>query len=246
MVNKIITKSEDEISREWDKIVERRTVEIKCGNDKSFWQLMLPQIKKRIKETCKESCQLLIDCGCGSGEMLINIEDSIESGIGIDISKKSIELASRNKNTKLDFFNVSIEEFAKENIQCADVCVLNMLLSNVINHKKICKDVYSMLKDGGRIMIIVPHPCYWPLYWDYYNEDWFEYKEQICMMGDFAITDVGIIGQSTHVHRPLESYINSLIGVGFRLTYIEELYSKDCRGKGDFPNPRFLYIEGTR
>lgn len=45
----------------------------------------------------KEPCQDVLDCGCGTGAMLVMFRDACpdKQYIGIDLSKKMIEVANR-------------------------------------------------------------------------------------------------------------------------------------------------------
>lgn len=236
-------KSERDISLEWDSIVDERRKGIESGKDKSFLYILKPQYISRLNEILDKPVDVIIDCGCGGGELSNSLSGFCERLIGIDISAKSIEMANRNKEKNVEFIRCSIEQYAEKNQETADICTLNMVLSNVINYANICSKIRMLLKKGGKVLITIPHPCYWPDYWGYAKEEWFTYKSQICMNEEFRITGIGNIGCCTHIHRPIEMYINTLIDAGFKITKMEELYSQLSKGNGDYPHPRFLYIE---
>lgn len=103
-----------------------------------------------------------------------------------------------------------------------------------------------MLKPHGRVLITIPHPCFWPEYWGYSDKEWFHYKEEICVSGDFSITGIGSLGVSTHIHRPIEMYMELLGEAGFTIIDIKELYSNAVLGKNNFKKPRFMFIEGVK
>ena len=33
--------------------------------------------------------------------------------------------------------------------------------------------------DSGVFIFSITHPCYWPIYWNYYKEDWFDYNKEL-------------------------------------------------------------------
>lgn len=188
-----------------------------------------------------------MDCGCGSGDLTFAINEYCDHIVGIDISKVSIELAMKyNNSPKIKYYNKSIQEYSNISRAKADICILNMVLSNVVDCVQILDAVNRVLKVGGRVLITIPHPCYWPQYWNYDKEEWFEYKREICMNADFTITGIGKIGNITHIHRPIENYIQELIISGFSITGFEELYSEKSRGMDNFRYPRFVYIEAEK
>ena len=248
MVKKIVKyKQLGNIALEWDSIVERRTKEIIQGNDKSFSYILFPRISNQVKEIARNKKINAIDCGCGSGMITTAIYKYCEHVVGIDISRKSIELAKKNNvSDSIEYYNKSIEEYSKECIDQEDVCILNMVLSNVENCLVVCKAVNRMLKVGGKVLITIPHPCFWPRYWQYDGEEWFNYKNQICMTSNFCITQVGDLGEITHIHRPLEQYFQALLSSGFRIIAFEELFSELSKGRNDFEYPRFVYIEAQK
>lgn len=230
------------ISKEWDNIIEKRREYIIRGDDKSFLFILLPQIIDGIKEIEKDKRSIIIDCGCGNGYLTNELSQYAKEVIGLDISSKSIELALKDY-PKIKFYNQSIEEFSLKGREFADICVANMLLSNVVDCYEVCKNIYNILKSGGKFVVTIPHPCFWPQYWGYYNRDWFDYKKEIVMNCDFRITGIGRLGNTTHVHRPIEKYFEIFNRIGFKVGKVKELYSEINKGIGDFNKPRFIYLE---
>ena len=236
-------KSEENISVEWDEIAVNRSNSRLSEKDKSFRYILQPKIIERVGLIKKQHRDTIVDVGCGSGELTKQLVKYCNKIVGIDISEKSIEIAKSQAEPSVEFIHSSLRKFAKKNKDLADMCILNMVLSNVNDCKGMCIDIKRLLKKNGKILVTIPHPCYWPEYWNYRNEEWFEYKEQICMTADFVVTGMGSMGKCTHMHRPIEMYFNMLINSGFKIIYVEELFSRLSTGAGDYRYPRFLYIE---
>lgn len=249
MVKKIDHKIDlQRIANEWDQVVDKRNIEIKKGNDKSLIYILSPEIEKRVQELSVKNSGLVVDCGCGSGYITSKIAPYCGKIIGIDISKRSIAIAQKEyrTNENIEYQVDSIEEFGRNYIACADICIANMVLSNIIDCKKACSAIWRMLKEHGRLLVTLPHPCFWPEYWGYDQQEWFDYTEQICISGDFCITGVGNLGITTHIHRPLEMYIGMLAETGFSIVRVKELYSKMNQGQNNFKKPRFMFIEAEK
>ena len=249
MVKKIVDNIDNKkIADEWNRIIEKRAVEIKNGNDKSLLHILYPEIEKRVKELDVKENGVIIDCGCGSGYVANKICFYCKKIIGIDISAKSIEIARKEykDNKNAEFQESSIEDFGEKNAEYAEICIANMVLSNIFDCRNACAAIWKMLKKQGRLLITIPHPCFWSEYWGYADQDWFEYKEQICISGDFNITGVGSLGVSTHIHRPLEMYIEILKKEGYAIIEMKELYSKSVPGKNNFKKPRCMFIEAEK
>ena len=90
------------------------------------------------------------------------------------------------------------------------------------------------------------HPFFWPLYWNYAKEEWFDYSQEIEIEGNFDISLNKSKLITTHFHRPLEKYIDLLIKYDLEIVKISEpLPTKEIMSK--YPKkwefPRFLGIK---
>ena len=102
--------------------------------------------------------------------------------------------------------------------------------------------------DGGMLVLTMTHPWFWPDYWEYRDESWFDYMDEIFIEAEFAIS-LGSSGHTTtHIHRPLDSYLRALSESGFQLDSIAELMP-DTASAPLYPEPwrfpRFLGIVAT-
>ncbi len=157
-----------DIANEWDKIALLRQKQIESKKDTSFHQFLLPYISKQIELIENASQKKLIDLGCGSGYLTNYLSLSVKETVGIDLSKKNIELA-KNKYTKnnLNFYNSSIEDFSKGKYEIA---VANMVLMDVVNLDKCIKSISNLIVENGNFIFSITHPYFWPKYWKYEDE----------------------------------------------------------------------------
>ena len=107
--------------------------------------------------------------------------------------------------------------------------------------------IVEMLAPKGRLLMTITHPCFWPKYWGYQDEPWFNYSEEIFIQGDFSITMEKQIGITTHIHRPLSSYLSTLIQTGLKIEKIAELTSEKAMPSTDKQKyPRFIFIQAIK
>lgn len=228
------------IEQEWDDVAIYRDHLIQSGQDVSLLDVTEPFILKAV--SCKE-IQTVLDCGCGTGHLTQIIANKLKkSVIGIDISGKSIDLAEKHygNNDNLTFLKSSIVHFAKHDVSF-DACIANMVLMDIAELKRNLAAVFNLLKPNGTFCFTITHPCFWPIYWEYFNEPWFNYESEIYIKAPFYVNGKRI-GQTTHVHRPLSTYISLCKDVGFTIKEIQELYplSSHLDLNYHYDYPRFI------
>ena len=237
----IKVKDLSKIAEEWDQIAPLRDRAITLGEDISFDKVLTPAIINEIRECDKN---FVVDCGCGTGCLAERISKDAVFVEGVDISKKSIEIAREKfkNNNNMNFVNMSLEEYAENNERTATVCVANMLLMDVLDLKGTLEAIYRIMKKEASLILMITHPCYWPIYWGYFDEPWFQYEKEIVIEAEFSISKHKKMGVSTLVHRPLSQYTDALLEVGFHLEKIREPYPKMDEAIEDYEYvfPRFL------
>ena len=234
-------------AHEWDEIAVQRDELIKSGNDYSLQYVLLPCIVNEIDALDKKT---IIDCGCGTGTLTKIVASHAETMVGIDISSKSIEIAKKFESaSNLQYVNTSIEEYSQINSSTATLCVSNMVLMNTGNLNEIIDSIYKLLIPGGSFVFTISHPCYWPIYWDYFNADWFNYHTETAISADFRTSLSDNLGISTHIHRPIDRYINVLVDTGFSLQKFTEPYPVNLPTPNlgyEYHYPRFLCITAQK
>jgi len=162
----------------------------------------------------------ILDLGSGFGDFARYARRrGARSVTALDISEKMTAEAIRlTSDDNIVYLHNSIEDFSPEP-QSFDLIVSSMALHYIDDYAAVVKRVFASLKMGGKFVFSVEHPICtaypvdWvrdadgtPLHWpidDYQNEgergtSWF-------------------IDGVVKFHRTVETYINMLIAVGFRL-----------------------------
>ncbi len=205
------------IYAQWDRIAPIRILQILSGKDITFDQVLYPFIRDSVLMT---HGKIILDAGCGVGALSNRISDYARHVTGIDPSGYSIKVAKENFNkSNVTYANMSIEEFARENIsdqEKFDCVIANMVLMDTLDLESFLSSSHYLIKENGSFIFTITHPRYWPLYAGYSEEPWFDYSKEIIIEDDFRIsndTNAGL--RSVHIHRPIESYKDTIKKCGF-------------------------------
>lgn len=237
------TKKNSQIASEWDNIAKDRFYHLENGGDLSMDNILIPTL---INFSRNEDLSNVIDLGCGTGyssKLIANISTKVT---GIDISSECIEIAKSNfKSENLKFLKSSIEEFSNtEKDFSLGIC--NMTLMDVANLNDVVFGINKLLKKDAYLIITITHPYFWPFYWNYAEEKWFNYSEEIEIENPFKISSNESLYKTTHYHRSLELYINTLIQNNFSIEKIDEPMPNE-NVESLYPSkwkfPRFLAIK---
>jgi len=109
--------------------------------------------------------------------------------------------------------------------------------------------IEKLLIPTGSFVVTFAHPCFWAKYWDYEEAEWFDYKKEIIIEAPFRISKEATSCITTHFHRPLEVYFNTLVNSGFIIDrFFEPVPDKKIQEqypmKWEFP--RFVGIKCTK
>jgi SAM-dependent methyltransferase len=221
MIRRAIRKTNSEIVREWDDLAQLRYEQIITGRDLSYHNILLPTILKLLSSNSKLSG---VDAGCGIGFLSHILARKQASVIGVDPSERSVAIAREHYGSEALFIHSSLEDFASEkNVQKFDFVVANMVLMDVLDLHEFISAAYRILKPTGVFVFTVTHPWFWPNYYGYANEPWYHYDIELIVESPFRITtepDCQLF--STHIHRPLEVYISSLLQAQFSIDALAE------------------------
>ena len=238
-MRRIPHKSLEDISSEWDVIADKRQHIIEQGKDLSLLYVTAPCILRNVELL---NAKRVIDVGRGSGYLTHKISKLVDNCWGIDSSVASIQLAQKKYSSdNMHFFVSTISNYKfPSNI---DVCTANMVFMDDPEWRQSILHIYHELLPGGSFLFTITHPCFWPQYWGYDKEPWFDYFKEIYIEADFNITTEKKLGISTHIHRPLSQYMNDLLSVGFSIVNIEEpLPILDLPMNYEKRYPRFLFF----
>ncbi len=226
-----------EIGDEWNVICESRHLLIENGKDLSLTQVTAPFVLSTLKLIHPYR---VLDVGCGTGYLTNEIAKMGIECTGIDLSSKSISIAKkRYESDKVQFFTNRTKEFTVKTKY--DACVANMVFMDDPEWEKSIYNIRTLTNDPGYLILTITHPWFWPKYWGYESEPWFDYNSEIFIEHDFGTTLSDSIGTTTHIHRPLSHYIKALQRAGYTIEVIDELIPQnEMPDKYEKSYPKFL------
>lgn len=214
-------KTTDQLAREFDNLAERRHRQIVNGKDLSFDHILVPMAVELLRDCDKT---VLLDIGCGTGELTSILSRSASKILGVDPSRGSIEIARKLQfECPTEFFAKAIED-AEDLLsnQSISVAFAGMVVISVPVLELFAAALSRLLPSGAFFAATLTHPCFWPRYWMYENEPWFSYCNEVFVEAPFRISEDSTDVITTHIHRPLEEYLKVFENNGFRLRQMEE------------------------
>jgi SAM-dependent methyltransferase len=242
-------KSSKQLAREWDRIAEKRLEQVEKHVDISREFVLLPSIWSLLPEG---QLGRVVDVGCGTGQLTSLLAARATETVGVDASRVSIELARKRYGrggTKARFVHSTIEDYAAGNPPSFDVAVANMVLMTMADLKSGLIAIAALLRDQGLFVFTITHPWFWPTYWGYDREGWFSYGKEIFIEAPFEISLAESLDVTTHVHRPLAAYVESLADSGLVMDSCLELMPEpgvEARYPTPWRFPRFLATRCVR
>ncbi|AZQ57895.1 methyltransferase domain-containing protein [Maribacter sp. MJ134] len=211
-------KSNSEISKEWDAIAKVRSKQLRRHEDISMDKVLIPIL---LDMTSDSNFSNVIDLGCGTGYSTKQFYKKSNKLTGIDVSPLSIKEA-KISSPEINFVTNSIENHSKLNSNKYSLAISNMTFMDVPNLEDVVKSTSKLLKLNSHLVFTITHPYFWPLYWGYEKQDWFNYSQEIEIEANFNITLNHSSFKTTHYHRPLETYVNLLGKYNFQIIEMRE------------------------
>lgn len=191
-----------------------------------------------------------LDAGCGIGFLTNLLTNRAARVVGVDASAESIEIARAHFGARADFMHETLESHSAKNPGAYDIVVANMVLMDVPELKNFISALYFALRPKGVLIFSITHPCFWPDYYGYGHEPWYRYDRELIIESPFRITarpDCTLL--STHIHRPLETYIGALRRARFSIDELHEPMPSpavEARYPAPWRTPRYLICRCRR
>ena len=210
-----------EISREWDDAARVRADQLDNGLDLSLDRILLPTVMALTRQ-CDRTA--VLDVGCGTGYVSAKLGRVSGSVVAVDISKKSIGIARQTHAApNLKYLVSSVESLARRSDRPDfTVAVANMTLMTAPHLRPLINALAKLLQPRGALVYTITHPCFWPRYWGYADQPWFDYSKEIAIEAPLRISMDPDGAITTHYHRPLSTYLAEFHRAGFQLDVIEE------------------------
>jgi SAM-dependent methyltransferase len=229
-------KTTAELQREWDALADLRFRQIEDGLDLSYQHVLIPAVLQLAHELHGTT---VLDAGCGAGFLTAALAAQAEHVVGLDPSPRQISLAQQHHAAgNIEYVTARLQDFVTESPpERFDIAAANMTLMDSTELDGFIASIAHLLRSSGRFIWTITHPWFWPRYWGYADEEWFDYQQEIMIEAPFRISLAPEpIGWTTHVHRPLSRYVDSVRRAGLQLDELRELTPPDKLAK-KYPEP---------
>lgn len=208
-----------QIAKVWDLNLKTRAEDIEGGTDLTYTKVIMPWVLSQLSLFAKQGHRIL-DIGCGCGYLTNAAYETFGvSMTGIDISMNSIVYAKK-KYPHIVFECRDLYDNAFETSYDSALAV--MVLNNMPDLVSFFSTVYKIVKPGGRLVIVIPHPAFWTK--QHLHDGSFLYMKESCYSIPFSTKGRSdYISEILYFHRPLSTYLNCIESTGFQIERICEL-----------------------
>ena len=184
----------------------------------------------------------ILDAGCGAGEYVHLLTQKGAHVTGIDGSAIMIELA-KAKYPSYKFEIVNLHNKFSYQAGEFDMVFCNLVLMDIDPIENTIGEFYRIIKSGGRFFFSIIHPAY---YLGKSDRDAngrqlarkvSGYTKHIAVVQDFW-------GGTTHYHRPISHYLNTMSAAGFILRRMYEPAYNDENNIQELP--LYLFCEFSK
>lgn len=217
------------IKKSWDTNVITRALDLEMATDSSYINFIKPWVIEKVLLRTNENSEIL-DIGCGCGYLTNAVYECGRHRIrGIDISEASVDYAKK-KYPDISFSCVDICDITIT--QKYDFCLAIMVLNNMPDIERFFITVRKLLVAGGKIIIVIPHPRFWPE--RHLNNSEYEYWKEIPY--EFRFATKGHSDYPSRVlyfHRMIETYLHYIRICGFEITDLHEIAETESNRDSD-------------
>lgn len=200
----------------------------------------------------------ILDAGCGEGYMARELASQGADVLGVDSSANLIEAAAQLAGHDADSPRFRVNDVAHLDVDdnSYDLVLCNHLMNDLPDPREAIGEFARVLKPGGRIVILMLHPCFYSDRTTRSNGDnqtiAGTYFAQRKVTQKFNVDDIISPAEVTSWHRPLEFYIQALTDAGLSLTSLREprptreQLDGDPWWRANFPRPLFLLLAARK
>lgn len=227
----------------WCASANLRRTQIESGIDITFNDVFKPIFVEHI---CNLAPSNVIEVGAGTGHLSKALVGHGFRVTAIEPSKGMFTIAQ----DVLANEDVILKNCTSFNLPKGDI--FDLAFSHLVAH--VVDDLFSFISSIGNhlsknahLILSIPHPCFYQSYKNIFGGE-YNYMKQMIKDISFSITkdpDNEISGVPYH-HRPLSSYINTLVACGFAIDGFDEIYpQKEVQDKYGKPweNPRYCLFQ---
>jgi ubiquinone/menaquinone biosynthesis C-methylase UbiE len=210
----------------WENVAEWYHGLLEGDKDSYQRKVILPN-SLRLLEIKKG--QIVLDLACGEGFFPGHFKAAGASVIGVDASSKLIEIARKN-NPEIKFHIAPAHKLGFLKNSSVDSIAIILALQNIENAKEVLSECRRVLKEGGKLLLILNHPAFrvpkessWG--WDEAGKTQYRRIDEYLSESKVKIQmhpGSDPYSRTVSFHRPLQYYFKLLKNTGFCALSLEE------------------------
>ncbi|MFH1709851.1 MAG: methyltransferase domain-containing protein [bacterium] len=216
----------------WDKVAGWYDKHV-CEASDHHRDVIIPETLKLLDPKAGEK---ILDVGCGQGALCRELARDGVQAVGIDASKKLIDLAKKRSGEKYNIHYRVADAGKLDGIQDGtfDAACSVLAVQNMDNLEAAAKEMSRVVKSGGRLLWVLNHPCFRiprQSGWGFDEKRKLQYRRVDRYMTEIKIPIQMHPGAAPGVHtwtfhKPLSAYFYQLNSFGFVVTKLEEWVSQ--------------------
>lgn len=210
-----------EIVARWDANVGDRATDLVSGADPVYPRLLEHAVAV-LSSRQKRVDRLTLDIGCGLGFSTDALREAGYLTVGIDPSRESV-LAARGRFHGAFRVETAESHLRRVGPERYDVLTLIMVLHCLPDYQQTLRASSTLLRKGGSLLVVLPHPGLYLQHKDYFPSLDFDYHIERAFEVPFKVRNGRVHRKSVYYfHRPLQSYANMCSDLGLRQEAIYE------------------------
>lgn len=116
-------------------------------------KVIVDEVRLELRDSTEKS---LIDYGCGTGLIGLELSDQVDSVLFVDSSKQMIEIV-KTKISKKGITNSKalLSDFTETTSELkADIVLMSLVLLHIPDIKKILQELFNILNEDGKLIIV--------------------------------------------------------------------------------------------
>lgn len=142
----------------WDNIADFWEKQMGSNGDWFQKYIIYPALENILGEIQNK---YILDVGCGNGHLSSWLANKKAIVSALDISEKMIS-ETKNRLENINFILDDITNPTCDYNHYFDCVIFNNSIQDISDYKKALKNAHLFLKKGGKLLIVVRHPCFHP------------------------------------------------------------------------------------
>lgn len=231
---------------DWQKVAEWYDEHVGDEGGEYHREIILPNVLRLLSRGDAGVTDLrILDVACGQGVLCRQLHERGAKPTGVDSAEALVRAARERSAPEIDFHVADVRQLAEMpwlEPGAFDAAACLLAVQNIQPIRPMFESVVAGLKDGGRFVLVMMHPCFRgpkEAHWGYDTEANVQFRRVDRYLLPRKAPIVAHPGQESQqytwtFHRPIEAYVKALRQAGLLVDALEEWPSH----KTSEPGPR--------